>query len=211
MSAAAAYARSVQEALERWCGGPTVLSPRDWALVDRWFRRGIPLALVLECLEDDARRPRRSRRPAGSRLAHLAARIEEAGSVVAAGLRAPLAVAAGPSTEGARDAWRAARDRASPASALRALLNRLLAGMERGTENAALDAELEAGLLDAVGPERVQAVGLAVDLDLAPFSGAWSEDTLERTRRSAIVERLRREIGLPRLGVSASRRGPATV
>lgn len=44
-----------QEIEERFCflrGKFQLLSPRDWALIDTWWKQGIPLPLVLEAMED---------------------------------------------------------------------------------------------------------------------------------------------------------------
>lgn len=49
---AARYARALERALAEASGRAVVLSPRDFALLSGWFARGVPLALVLEQIED---------------------------------------------------------------------------------------------------------------------------------------------------------------
>lgn len=47
--------RFFQEIEERFCalrGLSRLLSPRDWALIDSWWQRGIPLPLILETMGD---------------------------------------------------------------------------------------------------------------------------------------------------------------
>ena len=83
-----AYARAVEEALARARGRPVLLSPRDWARVADWCERGVPLSLLLEALEEAARRARRR----GSELrglALIAPAVEESWRAVAEGRRAP--------------------------------------------------------------------------------------------------------------------------
>ena len=58
-----------------------VLSPREWGCVQDWFERGIPLALVLEALEEKLRT--RSKRATGRpKLGSLREAVEESWSVL---------------------------------------------------------------------------------------------------------------------------------
>lgn len=45
------YFSAIEEAFGRRRGAPLLLSPRDWALIGDWRRRGIPLRLVLQGIE----------------------------------------------------------------------------------------------------------------------------------------------------------------
>lgn len=47
-----AYFKAVEEAFGRRRGAPLLLSPRDWALIGEWQRRGIPVRIVLQGIEN---------------------------------------------------------------------------------------------------------------------------------------------------------------
>ena len=46
------YFNAIEEAFSRRRGAPLLLSPRDWALIGEWQRRGIPLRIVLQGIEN---------------------------------------------------------------------------------------------------------------------------------------------------------------
>ena len=46
------YFRAIEEAFGRRRGAPLLLSPRDWALIGEWQRRGIPLRIVLQGVDN---------------------------------------------------------------------------------------------------------------------------------------------------------------
>jgi hypothetical protein len=46
------YFRSIEERFCALRGAPMLLSPRDWNLIAGWWAEGVPLALVLESLEE---------------------------------------------------------------------------------------------------------------------------------------------------------------
>ena len=50
------YARAVERSWSELCGRPVIFSPRDWALLDDWRQRGIPLQIVQEAIEAAAER-----------------------------------------------------------------------------------------------------------------------------------------------------------
>jgi hypothetical protein len=47
-----AYFQAIEETFIRLRGAPLLLSPADWQLARSWHRQGIPLAVVLETLEE---------------------------------------------------------------------------------------------------------------------------------------------------------------
>ena len=61
-----AYTRAVESAWSRLRGRPVVLSPRDFELVASWRRSGVPLSVVLEILDHEARRRGGNPRSLGS-------------------------------------------------------------------------------------------------------------------------------------------------
>ena len=47
-----AYFGAIEEAFSRRRGAPLLLSPRDWGLISDWQRRGVPLRIVLQGIEN---------------------------------------------------------------------------------------------------------------------------------------------------------------
>src|SRR5262249_40660864 len=106
------YHRTIEEAWARLKARPGLLSPREFAVVEEWRRRGIPAALIVEVFDA------RGRSGASLRsLSYLAGAVNEAWQSVAAG-RAGAPVRpkrrAGP-------AWDAVMDRTDLPLELRAL------------------------------------------------------------------------------------------
>ncbi|ANM28855.1 hypothetical protein ABI59_03395 [Acidobacteria bacterium Mor1] len=76
------YVRAVERALAALDDRPIVLSPREWNLLSDWFEQGIPLALILESLDEhmESRSKKRIGRP---KLGALREAVGEAWSVMA--------------------------------------------------------------------------------------------------------------------------------
>jgi hypothetical protein len=189
------YVRSVEDAWARLRARPTVLSPRDFEIVDGWRRRGIPVGVVLEVLDHQAKR-----RTSGGRrsLAFLATAVEEAWSAVSGGRSATAAPAtsAGP---GVGDAWRAAAVRAAAGTPLHSLLVELQSEAEAGTAAAELDRRLDEALPGVVPPEILARAERETAAALASFRSRMSEDEFARTSSRARADRLRAALSLPRI------------
>ena len=197
------YARAVERALAALDDRPFVLSPRDFARVSDWYARGIPLGLVREALDEQARRARGCLTP-GRALSRIGAAVEEAWLVVREGRPASAAGrAAGPlpPTDAALDAWRGARD-AAAGTPLAGLIERLLARAASGDRPETLDAEMDAGLASAAPRAVLSEAESAAARDLAPFRGRMEASAYEATRHRSVADRLRRALGLPRLALT---------
>lgn len=202
--AASTYARRIARALEGARERPGVLSPRDWALIDDWHARGVPLAVVLETLETTlaerrglaAALERRGLRAIAGAVERTWGTIREgrAGATVAERPRRPSRGAMGVA------AWRAARRR-SRGTPLGTLLERLLALAERGEDPAELDRLLDAGLEQSSPPELLADARSAADEALAPYRGRMDPGAFESSHRRFVLDRIRAGLSLPRLGL----------
>ena len=189
-----AYARAVEEALARARGRPSLLSPRDWARVADWCARGVPLPLILEALEEAARRARR-RGGEVRGLALVAPAVEESWRTVERGRPGALAeVAPGPDLAAS---WQIVRQRRGENDALAQWLEGADARLLAGFPATALEEELDAVLPRLAGDARLREVSADVDRTLAPFRNRMSDEVFAATRGRAVREGLRRAMGLP--------------
>jgi hypothetical protein len=174
---------------------PVVLSPKDWALISDWHARSIPLPLILEAMQHEAERP--GRRSPPRNLAYLAASVEEAWQVVLDGRRASPVPRIAPSPNDPVEAWRRRLDAEEAGSALHVLLSELLEAYRSGVPAETVDRGLDERLETSVSEALLDATREQVDAELAPFADRMDDATLDRTRRAAIVDRLRRALHLP--------------
>lgn len=197
--AASTYARRIAAALEEAGAGSAVLSPKDWALIDDWHTRGVPLALVLETLRERQGRPGTLARRG---LRTIAAAVEDSWETVHEG-RAPGRTAreSGAPTATARIAsWRRARRRAAN-EPLGRVLGRLLDRAARGGDPAELDRLLDAELEAVCEVDLLAEARAAAGRALARYRGRMSEAALEASRRRFVLDRIRAELELPRLAL----------
>ena len=203
-SSAGSYARAIEGRWSQLLERPVVLSPREWALLSDWHARGIPLELVGEAIDELSEPRRRRRRGAPRSLSAIARSVEEAWSVVR-GDRSD------PPDEGARAAeprpavtvWEA-RCKAEPeGSLLRRRLEELLKRLDGGEPAHEVDRRLDGMLSKLVPAGALRQLEEVVRGELAPFRGRMSDATFAATFESARAERLRRELGLPRLAFDA--------
>ncbi len=198
------YARRLEQALCRLRGTAVVLSPRDWRLITEWHRREVPLSLILDTLEELARGTGRGRRARPPRsLGAVARAVEEAWRVWREGrVVAAAGEAAGPRPLGeACASWQAVerRERETP---LGRVLRELLLALERGEDPAELDRRLDRELVAVAPGPRVRAARDAAEHDLSPHRSRMPAGALAATLERAVVDLLRRELGLPRLALS---------
>ena len=182
-----------------------MLSPRDWALASDWYVRQVPLAAVLEALEEAAERARKRGRAAGPRsLAYVASAVEENWELIRRGRAGQHSAASSslPPLASTRESWRQAEKSATEDPSLGALLSKLLLELAAGKPPADVDRELDERLLACAPPALVARSQEKVSSELEPFRARMSEKTFEVTRRRAVVERLRRALNLPRLALS---------
>lgn len=188
------YHRLVERAWSRLRDRATVLSPREFEVVEGWRRRGIPARIVLEVIDRRARHGS----SAGRSLAYLAGAVDEAWSAVAAG-RAPAATV--PERIGASApsrAWEAAAARWSGHEELSAILRRAAAEAREGTDAAVLDAGLDDQIAGAAPRELLEAAERATSAALTAFRGRMPAAEFQRTFARARADRLRDALGLPR-------------
>jgi hypothetical protein len=194
------YLRAIEGAWSRVRGRAVVFSPREFEMVSRWYRRGVPLSIVLEALEHHASRAGRSGRSARS-LTFLAPAVEAGWDAVAGG----RAMAHRPSAPAdATDLPWASWERALARTAhepLRALLAALLERARSGAPADELDAALDRELPGTAPPEIAAAIDAGVAASLARFRDRMPPGELERTRRRARVDGLRERLGLARLAL----------
>jgi hypothetical protein len=196
---AAAYAREIEARWSRLLDRPVVLSPKDWVLISDWHARGIPLQIIDESILAAGERKRRSTAPRG--LAYIAPSVEEAWRVVLEGRLTPTHSTATPGqlARSPIDLWRGRMREEPSGSRLRGLLKALLAAHEAGEIAETLEERFERALPDCVDGAWRRNIEERVDRELAPFLERMDQATLEETRRSAVLSRMRDELGLPSL------------
>jgi hypothetical protein len=211
-----AYYRAVEDHFATLRGTPFLFSPKDFALLRKWWREGAPLAAVLAGIgEAWERRRERDADPISSlsycrhavarqvkRLA--AARVGAAGEGANLDIGASLRLLA-LRADAAADAWQ--EDVPHVAAVLRDL-GRAVASLPADTQPAALDeilADLEFTTLDALlialPSDRQETLEAGVDRELAALT--LTEEVRARTRRALLVKELRRLVGMPRLELTA--------
>lgn len=198
MSGLRRYARRVEELWSARLERPVILSPREFALIEEWHARGIPLEVVAEAI--DATRTDARGKPAAPprRLGYLRDAVEETWRTVVEGRLRPAAPrGCPPAAEEALASWEEAARRgpAEWAGWLAARIERV----RGGADPAAVDREVDAALADVAPPAIRARVAEEVERRLAPHAARMERDVLERTRRRATLDGLRRALGLARL------------
>jgi len=193
------YVRAVEAAWAKAFQRPSVVSPREFELVDRWRRRGVPLAVVCEVIADWAKR-RGGRAPRG--LTALAAAVDDAFAPVAAGRSPAGAPEVLPPRDAAMRAWETARDGLPPGSPLGAALTRLLAEAAAGAPGDGLDRALDAALPDAVPADELARIREETLRALAGFRDRMSEGEFRSASDRALADRLRATFALPRISLT---------
>ena len=188
-----AYARAVEDALARARGRPSLLSPRDWARVADWCARGVPLAVVLEAIEEAAARARR-RGGELRGLALVAPAVEESWRAVEGGRS--RAVPPGPAPDLA-GAWRQAAAGRAGSDRLARWLETALDRLASGVPAVTLEDELDLHLTELAGEASLERVSGEVDRALEPFRKRMTESVFLATRARARLDGLRRLLGLP--------------
>lgn len=74
-----AYFQAIEAVFVRLRGAPLLLSPADWRVAQRWYREGVPLALIEQALEEVfARRKESGRKGKIQSLRYCASAVETA-------------------------------------------------------------------------------------------------------------------------------------
>ena len=211
-----AYYRAVEDHFASLRGTPFLFSPKDFALLRRWWREGVPLAAVLAGIAEAwERRQRRGADPVSSLAYCRHAVASHAKRLMAARTGAAMAVPV-PDTAAALAALFAALAQAKARwdadAAVRAVLEdlgRAVASVPPEGEPAAIEkalAELEFGALDALAralpPDAQRALEVEVDESVERLG--LEPEVRERTRRALLIKAVRRLVGVPRLELDAS-------
>jgi hypothetical protein len=189
-----------------------MLSNADWHLIRKWRMAGLPLRVVLRGITDalDSHAHSWSRARKVGSLAYCAAEVD----VAADRWRRALAlgeeegVSAESALRGFADALDGARDlgpRSAPIA--RDLAAQIRARAEDGARRdlqpwlVEREESLRAALEDDMGRAAVDAIGEAVDRDLAPYRDRMPDRVLEQVRMESLTRRVLEAHGLPRLSL----------
>jgi len=193
------YVRAVEAAWSQRLGRPAVVSPREFEAISSWRRRGIPLNVVCEVIAAAGKR-RSGRAPHA--LTALTHAVLEAWEVVAAGRATPHVTEALPARSEARRAWQEALARLPESDRLHRLLATLLADEAEGGAVEVIDATLDTSLPGAVSEETLMRVKHETTRALHGYRDRMSEEEFQGLFARAFADRMRAELGLPRLSLS---------
>ena len=193
-------------------GDPLMLSNADWHLIRKWRTAGLPLRVVLRGITDalDSHAHSWSRARKVGSLAYCAAEVEAAADRWrrALALGEEEGVSAESALRGFADALDGARDlgpRSAPVA--RDLAVELRARAEEGAVRelepwlVERETSLRAVLEDDMGRAAVDAIGEAVDRDLAPYRDRMPARVLDQVRMESLTRRVLEAHGLPRLSL----------
>ena len=210
-----AYYRAVEDHFAALRGTPFLFSPKDFALLRRWWGEGVPLAALLAGIGEVCERRREREADPVSSLAYCrhavarqAKRLASARVGAAPGEGAFDVATAIRALAGAVAETTAAWQGVPQVAAVLRDLERAVATLPEDSQPAALDetlADLEFtsldALLGALPMDRREAIDSEVERELAGLKLA--DDVRKRTRHALLVKALRRLIGLPRLELTA--------
>ncbi|OFV80437.1 MAG: hypothetical protein A2Y78_02475 [Acidobacteria bacterium RBG_13_68_16] len=211
-----AYYRAVEDHFAALRGTPFLFSPKDFALLRKWWTEGVPLAGVLAGIGEIWERRREREADPVSSLSYCRHAVARQAKRLAS---ARVGAASGEGAFDVAEAIRAlARAVAETAAAWRGVpqvaavlsdLERAVSTLPEDGQPAALDetlADLEFtsldALLGALPVDRHEAIASDVERELAGLKLA--DDVRNRTRHALLVKALRRLIGLPRLELTVS-------
>lgn len=196
----ARYARAIERRWTEFVGRPAVLSPSDWRWISEWHERGIALQLILECFdaaEERRRAGQGAKNPRG--LSYLAAAVNESWSVILEGRTQEAAEVSSTGLHEPLENWRRRFDEEPTGSALKVLLESLLAELDAGAPREDVEEKLERRLHDVVPTALREAAESEARLWLAGHRSGMTEKEFENALRRAVTVRLRRRLQLPLL------------
>jgi len=208
------FVRAVEERFRALRERPLILSPEDLARVVAWHRRGLPLFLVIDTLEDVFREAAERRPPRRPRsLAYCEPAIEEAERdwrEALVGRRDAPAVAVDATVLAGR-----ARPTLDASAAPPELVAHVLAQLEGDAGGglpveriAALQRELVDGCAATLAPAERKDLEEEVERLVAPYARGMPVDVRERTRVALRDRLLRRRFRLPDLTLLALAEAP---
>ncbi|HPW56848.1 MAG: hypothetical protein KA072_07245 [Thermoanaerobaculaceae bacterium] len=205
------YYRTVEDAFAVLRGTVFIFKPKDFALLQGWWRAGVPLAAVMAGLAEVFDRARQRGADPPSSLAYCRHAVNRhakrlATAHVGGGAAAPE-VEVGPALARLAQAVTLTADRwqaSAPVAGVLESLARAIEGIPAGAPPAAVEAtleKLETGALEALFaalPDGDREAVLA-DVDEQPLDPALTPEVAARSRRALQVRAVRERIGLPRL------------
>ncbi len=208
-----AYVEAIEETLQQLRGKPVVMSPADLERVLDWFRRDVPLHLVLRTMETLGARTGHGRQRSRPRsLAYFEEAVEDCfvtfqHAQVGARREAsttPIETLVSVLRQAAAAVDRSGAPLEARSAASRALLQ-LAEGRALQTAQvdvvSTIDSDLLAACRQALTEDDQRSLDAAVECELAPFSTEMSQPAATRARELARVRLLRRRFDLPDLSL----------
>ncbi len=206
-----AYYRVAEDHFAALRGTPFLLSPKDFALLRKWWREDVPLAAVVAGIGEAFERRREREEDPISSLAYCrhavarhakrlaAARAGTEGAPEPLDIRVALA-RLGAAVGAAAEAWAAS----APVASVLADLRRAISSLPAEGDPAALEETLAAlefttldALLESIPAERRR--NLEADIEAEIAGQPMTEEAMNRTRRALRLKAVRAMVGLPRL------------
>ncbi len=210
-----AYYRAVEDHFAALRGTPFLFSPKDFALLRRWWREGVPLAAVLAGIAEAWERRREREEDPVSSLSYCRYAVARHGKRLMAARAGAAEAVPAPDVAAALAALLAAIGDAEARWSHHRAVREVLADLGRGVASLPADgdpaaiekalAELEFGALDALARALPDDAKRAVESEVGESLDrlGLETDVRERTRRALLVKAVRRLVGVPRLELDA--------
>lgn len=219
------YARAIEQRFRRRRGTPLTISPRDFSLVESWWRRGVPLWMVLDAIDHLFRQKEASGDPGRVRgLSFCTAEVEERmESFTRARTPAGATPSEAPADRGDADARRTLAEAAAllleaagrareagehgAADVLERTARAVPAPPGPGGDTAAtrlalhrLEEDLAGALREATSAARLARLGEEAAARLADHRERMTPQAFDATVARLVGERILDDYGVPRLG-----------
>jgi chromosome segregation ATPase len=221
------YFSEIEETFNRRRGKYLFLSPLDWALIESWQERGVPLHVVLRGIEkvfDGVDGAATKRKRSVKSLTYCREEIEaqyeewlerqigkngdssaeasENDLFAADALKAHLENAAAELTAAAEKATGELREALARAAARLAELKNSYADAE-SLEAALEDLEkmIDAALLESATPTEIESHKTEIGKQMAHYRGKMESDVFNRTFDLMLLKKLRERAGIPRISL----------
>jgi hypothetical protein len=191
----------VERRLERLLQRPVVLSPRDWRVLAGWHARGVPLAVVLEAMDEVAAKKRGAPPRA---LSYFVRAVEESWRAVQEG-RALRVGEAGRDAPGKAAEpvapWTSALASGRLPGPLARTVTEMVARLRAGEDPRSIDDDLDRALCSGeTAPEAFARARQEALEALSAYEHRMTRDAWTRTLARAVSDRMREALGLPRIG-----------
>ena len=223
------YFTEIEETFIRRRGRNLLLSPLDWALIENWQEREVPLHIILRAIETvfDGIDKQPTRKRSVKSLFYCKEEIEaqyaewlemQTGKNGASKVQSPKSSdsnlfsdeSIGNHLEKAAADLRAARQKAK--GDLRETLERVLSRLKELEQNFTsaekleeslekLDALIDAGLLKSIEKEKLSVFKAEIEKNLGSYKNKMEAEVYERTFELMVLKRLREIAEIPRLSL----------